>query len=446
MKKDKLITVRVNEQIRDKFNQWCAEQGLSASEFLSNIIEDCASGDYEMSSNNKNKSNKIARQKVIALEAKFEEMSSHLASVIPTAQAESVVQIADEEVREKISFLESQIALISNNHHHQNNLSNSIDNVIDKGEIERFVETKVDSLLHSASILEKLESVLDVKKVERLLESKVDSFLNPASILKRLDNVLDKYKNDYLRELEGRVDAFLTNECLLKKIEGLIDKKWTNELLSQESLPLTKTANNDYSVAESFVVKDNKSLIGIDDVKNQSEQLSGQEVIQDASQEEVQLTLTDTQDDIKNDSQDQSQDANQEEVQLTLTASESDSENASQELTQYDSGEVTQEAKNDIQDNIQNDTQNAKKAIEISLPLKSNNIPQAFLDLPQGTVSTKDLANSLNLASARISEIAAGKKKTLPFDEFWDYLEVEKDINILDNGKQRILYKWRKKR
>ncbi|MBL1211700.1 hypothetical protein, partial [Geminocystis sp. GBBB08] len=81
MKKDKLITIRVNEQIREKFNQWCNEQGLSVSEFLSNIIEDCANGSYEMSSNNKDKSNKIARQKLIALEAKIEELSSQIASL-----------------------------------------------------------------------------------------------------------------------------------------------------------------------------------------------------------------------------------------------------------------------------------------------------------------------------------------------------------------------------
>lgn len=74
-----------------------------------------------------------------------------------------------------------------------------------------------------------------------------------------------------------------------------------------------------------------------------------------------------------------------------------------------------------------------------------SHIPADFLALPQGKVETKILAQTLGLSSsARVSELASGKKKTLPFPEFWDYLSVKKTTKTDKNGKQVNSYEWTK--
>jgi hypothetical protein len=41
MKRDKLLTIRIDEEKRKAFNSWCKEQNYSCSKFLSDIIEAC---------------------------------------------------------------------------------------------------------------------------------------------------------------------------------------------------------------------------------------------------------------------------------------------------------------------------------------------------------------------------------------------------------------------
>jgi hypothetical protein len=80
----------------------------------------------------------------------------------------------------------------------------------------------------------------------------------------------------------------------------------------------------------------------------------------------------------------------------------------------------------------------------VNTPEESGEIPPAFLALPLGIVTTGELAKSLGLDSARVSEIANGKKKTLPFPEFRDYLSVEPKLRITKKEKELKYYEWTK--
>lgn len=220
MKKDKLITIRVNEQIRDKFNQWCNEQGLSASEFLSNIIEDCVSGNYEMSSNNKDKSQKIARQKLIALEAKIEDLSSQINSLTLIAQEGANLKDSASQYVDKIGVLEKQIDNILSQGY---SISNLIDNQLDKNELEALIESKIDSVLDLSSLSNKLDDQLDKFELENLIQAKIDSIFNLNSILEKIDNKLDKNELEVL--IESKIDSVFNLNSLLEKIDNKLDNK-----------------------------------------------------------------------------------------------------------------------------------------------------------------------------------------------------------------------------
>ncbi|BAQ67144.1 hypothetical protein GM3709_3909 (plasmid) [Geminocystis sp. NIES-3709] len=221
MKKDKLITIRVNEQIRDKFNQWCNEQGLSVSEFLSNIIEDCANGSYEMSSNNKDKSNKIARQKLIALEAKIEQLSSQVASFTSMTQ-EGVVT-------ERIGVLEEQINTILNN---AQGTSIPIDNQLDTKDLDALIQSKIDSIFDFNSLLEKIDNKLDKDELEVLIRSQINSVFDVDSLSKKLDNKLDKNELEVL--IRSQINSVFDVDSLSQKLDDKLDKDELEALIRSQ--------------------------------------------------------------------------------------------------------------------------------------------------------------------------------------------------------------------
>jgi hypothetical protein len=74
-----------------------------------------------------------------------------------------------------------------------------------------------------------------------------------------------------------------------------------------------------------------------------------------------------------------------------------------------------------------------------------SHIPADFLALPKGDVETKILAKTLGLSSsARVTELASRKKKTVPFPEFWEYLKVERIVKTNKNGREMNYYEWTK--
>lgn len=221
MKKDKLITIRVNNQVRDKFNEWCTEQGLSTSEFLSNIIEDCVTGNYEMSSNNKEKSNKIARQRLIALEARLEEISSQMNSFTQMIQQETIPnKSASEqsyfEIVNKVEVLQEQI----------NCISNQIENKLDKHRLDSLIESKINSDLNN--LLKTIDTKLDKNELEVFIRNELESTLTDSDLFKKIDSKLDNTIDK--NQLETLVKSLITSELNQDTLFKAIDKKIDNKL------------------------------------------------------------------------------------------------------------------------------------------------------------------------------------------------------------------------
>lgn len=82
MKKDKLITIRVTEETRDQFNDWCKANKLKGSIFLYEIISGCINGQITPSLTSQKIDNSIdskASQKIVELENQVNNLSSQLA-------------------------------------------------------------------------------------------------------------------------------------------------------------------------------------------------------------------------------------------------------------------------------------------------------------------------------------------------------------------------------
>lgn len=440
MKKDKLITVRVNGQVRDKFNQWCNEQGLSASEFLSNIIEDCVTGDYEMSSNNKDRSNKIARQRLIALEAKFEEMSSQLASFTQMTQEEggSTLQQLEAgfDIAEKVEVLEKQIEHLSSQ---GESISKLIDDKLDKNELDDLVESKIHSVFNLESLYQTLDNKLDTEQVEVLVESKIDSLFNFNKLSEKLDSKLDKDEleasvksqvesilidSNLVKQIETKlhntidkqevqtlvkslVDSTFSQNSLLKMIEKMIDDK----LMNQVSFPLEVAEEESIDNAEDISSMENDQPI-IEQSDNQSE--NAEEV---SPEKEVSVEV---------------------ESEESIAEAIDDSDDTDEQITDLET-----DIEKQVSQLQQVETDGGNISTESTLPLDLTVIPQPFLALPKGKVATNMLAKVLGITySVRVTELANGKRKTLPFPEFWDYMKVETIVRINKNGEEVNRYQW----
>lgn len=99
MKKDKLITVRISEDLQSQFNQWLKLNRLSGAEFLRGVIEGCVSGnispenlnlDYQLDS-----IGTIDNQQVKTLETRLEELERKLSSYM-SSQDRQMESLKDE--------------------------------------------------------------------------------------------------------------------------------------------------------------------------------------------------------------------------------------------------------------------------------------------------------------------------------------------------------------
>lgn len=113
------------------------------------------------------------------------------------------------------------------------------------------------------------------------------------------------------------------------------------------------------------------------------------------------------------------------------------------------------EGKREVKDSFISTIREENPASQLVITLDENkvnnqpdvsHIPADFLALPQGKVETKKLAQTFGLSSsARVTDLASGKNKTLPFPEFEDYLSVETTSKTQKNGKKVINYEENKK-
>jgi hypothetical protein len=82
---------------------------------------------------------------------------------------------------------------------------------------------------------------------------------------------------------------------------------------------------------------------------------------------------------------------------------------------------------------------------QVKNPPDVSHIPAKFLALPLGKVETKKLAEAFGFkSSSRVTDLGSGKNTTLPFPEFWDYMEVKPTTKTNKNGKEVNFYEWKK--
>ena len=441
MKKDKLITIRVNEQIRDKFNQWCNEQGLSASEFLYNIIEDCVSGNYEMSSNNKERSNKIARQRLIALEAKLEKMSSQIASVIQRSQEEAISLVSalqqpqpNFDITDKVKVLEKQIADVSCQ---GENISKLIDDKLDKNDLDGLVESKIHSIFDVDSLYKTLDNKLDTEQVEVLVESKIDSLFNFNELSEKLDSKLDKDELEAL--VKSQLESILMESNLVKQIENklynTIDKQEVqtlvkslvdSSLLNQDSLlKVIEKMIDDKLINQVYLpleVADEVSIDNLGDISSRANQEVTSNNPDDISSTGNEEESIDNPDDISSTGNDEA----------IIEKTDNQSENA-EEVSPEKEVSLEVESEESIAEAIDNVQERKEK------------IPLAFQELPLGKLKVTALAQSLGIAHSKLGRIAeAIEKQKEPnldfFPQLWDYvrLDLVKDEN--DKGKTRRVW------
>lgn len=461
MKKDKLITIRVNEHIRDQFNQWCNEQGLSVSEFLSNIIEDCASGNYEMSSNNKDKSQKIARQKLIALEAKIEDLSSQLASFTAVSQeGATLTEFATQQVQpsfdiaNKVGVLEKQIENILSE---GNSISNLIESKLDKNELEPLVKSKIDSVLSLDKLLEKLDDKLDTHQVEILVQSKIDSIFDFNSLLETIDNKLDKKELKAL--VKSQVKSTLTESNLLKQIDSKLDKQevetLVNSTFNQDSLlkVIDKMIDDKLMEVEAKVTNlttdYNHLSLAIDTYidKDTINQLVDQKV--DALPKDFPLlNKIETLSDKKSINQVSSTFEITEEVSLDNLEDISPTENDQQIIEKIDLAlEISQQVSPEKEVTMEVEGEKSIAEAIDEFDDADEQIPLAFQQLPLGEIKVTVLAKSLGINRTKLQRVAeaieGGKQPQNDFfPQLWDYVKLESLKN--EDTKGKVVRVWTK--
>jgi hypothetical protein len=484
MKKDKLITIRVNSQVRDKFNQWCNDQELSASEFLSNIIDDCVSGNYEMSSNNKDRSNKIARQKLIALEAKLEEMSSQIASFTQRSQEEgrSALQQPqpDFDIADKVKVLEKQIADVSSQGEsiskliddkldknkldglveskiHSifdvDSLYKTLDNKLDTKEVEVLVESKIDSLLNFNELSEKLDNKLDTKQVEVLVESKIDSLLNFNELSEKLDNKLDTKQVEVL--VESKIDSLLNFNELSEKLDSKLDKDELEALVKSQvesiliesnlvkqietKLDNTIDKNEVQTLVQSRV---DSSLLNQDSLLKVIEKMIDDKLIN-----QVSLPL-EVADEVSMDNLGDISSTGNQEVSIDNPEDISSTENDQPIIEQSDNHtENTEEVSLEKEVSVEVESEESIAETIDNLEDIKEQIPLAFQQLPLGELKVTALAKSLGIAHSKLGRIAeAIEKQKEPnldfFPQLWDYVKL--DFVKDENGEGKPVRVWSK--
>ncbi|BAQ66921.1 hypothetical protein GM3709_3686 (plasmid) [Geminocystis sp. NIES-3709] len=273
-----------------------------------------------------------------------------------------------------------------------------------------------------------------------------------------LDALVAQKVQEYLDiHLNSLVNYLVENK--LRPISN-IDKRETaiDENLVKNGL-LTNDLEEDESLAESNIADDGELKVVPDKDKDEKEVFSlpvqGAQRLGDKQKKEsdqVSNKDIDQVDDLNR--KDSNKDTNQ--VEKVSEEDISPTEQGHNLVSNKVSNKVIEndEGKQDVKDSSTptiTEENPASQLVNIHAQNEVNNqadvsdIPADFLALPREKVETKILAQTLGFSSsARVSELASGKKKTLPFREFWDYLSVKKTTKTDKNGKQVNSYEWTK--
>ena len=191
MKKDKLITIRVSAETRDKFNQWCETNQLKGSSFLSDIINGCING-----------------------------------IITPNLTSQSIDSMASRKITElenTVNYLSSQLNTLEESI--CNKLYKNIDSVVSQKVVE--LEEKVNSL-----------SSVDNESKHKLagLEDKVS---NLESLYKKIDKsieqpIIEETETVEKAELEEEKGTFKPYDSAIPKILELKAKGMTNRAIAKE--------------------------------------------------------------------------------------------------------------------------------------------------------------------------------------------------------------------
>lgn len=328
------------------------------------------------------------------------------------------------------------------------------------------------TLLDLALQFEQLDlDALMAQKVREYLDIHLDSLVNNL-----VENKLRPISN--IDNRETPVDYNLVNNELATNdleddenlAEGNIADKGESKLLTDKdegevlSLPVLDKQLGDKQKEESEVVI-NKDINQVDNVSEEDISKVEQSKEKDKNKDNTQDNNL-TEDDINNGitpvdevrEEDSNKDNNQvknlncEDISSELESSEEGHNLVNNKVSNKVS--ENDEAKQEVKDSFMSTIPEENPASELVITLDKSqvnnqpdvsHIPADFLALSKGKVETKILADTLGLSSsARVTDLASGKKKTLPFPEFWDYLSVKKTPKTDKNGNKVNYYQWTK--
>jgi hypothetical protein len=115
MPKDKLITILIEEEKRDRLKQHCADLGLNVSQVLSKCIDDILSGSIDPSAKLQTKID-LSTDINIAIDAAIDKREPKLLDIIfnPTNQINIKLEQHGEDIKELHNRLDSYQAMIKN--------------------------------------------------------------------------------------------------------------------------------------------------------------------------------------------------------------------------------------------------------------------------------------------------------------------------------------------
>ena len=227
MKKDKLITIRVSKETRDKFNQWCEVNDIKGSSFLSDIINGCIDGSISAKFASQSIDN-IASHKIAELENTVNSLYSQLNS-LEKGLYDKLDESIDESVSQKIVELEDKVS----------SLSSQLESIDDKS------EQKISGLDDRVSNLESLYNSIDERIEEPIIveteTAQLEDVEEKATIIPETEK---KVVTGYSRRVKSKEYAIASKD---EPPQELIDIPRGEEISQRKLAEITKNGKGTMS-------------------------------------------------------------------------------------------------------------------------------------------------------------------------------------------------------
>lgn len=186
MSRDKLLTIRIEEETREAFNNWCEARGYSYSRFLYEVVEGCLSGSIDESIlSSKRVDSDIASK-----------LAKRMESVEKLVSENALTLKVDDSVDEYIG----------------NNLDKKVDEYLDS--VHSSIDSKLDNKI-GVAISEAATAVIanSLLKTQDELRQYVDNRINTAhaNLRKEIEPILKAERENVLQAVSQFVDEGLNN-------------------------------------------------------------------------------------------------------------------------------------------------------------------------------------------------------------------------------------------